>query len=59
MRHNVSNIYSWGTIKAVVTELELKTDRSVYDLDLLKVSSQSRKSEFKVFSIVHLNIDKC
>ena len=24
--------------------------------DIIKVSSQSRKSEFKVFSIVHLNI---
>ena len=38
-----------GTIQAIAMKL-------CTVIALLKVSSQSRKSEFRVFSIVHLNI---
>ena len=34
----------------------LETYYNIPEAWLLKVSSQSRKSEFRVFSIVHLNI---
>ena len=49
-----------GEVKVIKDQIQYRS-QSLLDLARgyfsVKVSSQSRKSEFRVFSIVHLNID--